>query len=247
MTAALDGAIGAMPAAERRRYEAALADAAREDLAAAMRASVGPHGTMARDGQGSADMARRLGTGNLRRVAAQLTSDATAERKRNIGDLTRIIYHEVQGVPAAGAAVGWVVMKRMRRNGTAAVAEVAGGFARSTIEPDMTKSDNIAIGKIATLILDGKIPDPAQGATHFYTPRMMPKEGQPVGKSDVGGGLESVPGVKDALGRPIRNYRPGWPDSRLPSGNPAFIEVAVPGVPAASFKFFRAAEGGHVR
>ncbi|MCX7382546.1 MAG: cell wall hydrolase [Alphaproteobacteria bacterium] len=283
MTAALDGAIGAMPAAERRRYEAALADGAREDLAVAMRASVGPHGTMARDGQGSAgggtvssgigaelraaalnavgtpaqrvaassgiaDMARKLGTGNLRRVAAQLARDAVTERERNIKDLTRIIYHEAGGESGlAQVAVGWVVVNRTRRNRTAAVEDVAAGFARSRIEPDLSKKENDVVRTIATAILDGLVPDPTNGATQFYTPRRMPKEGQPVGKSDVRGGLESVSGVLGAQDRPVRNYRPGWPDSRLPSGKPAFTEVAVPGVPVASFRFFRAAGDGHVR
>lgn len=70
---------------------------------------------------------------------------------------------------------------------------------------------------------------PTGGATHFYSPKFMPKEGHPTGGRDVGGGLESVPGVLENS-QPVRSYRPGWTTS--------FTEVHVPGVAAGYLQVF---------
>ena len=87
--------------------------------------------------------------------------------------------------------------------------------------------------RVARGILDGSIPDPTGGATAFYKPAAMPKEGEriPAG-TDVAGGLELTPGVTEH-GRPIRNYRPGWATR--------YQQVQVAGVNDRDFKFFRGA------
>ncbi len=63
---------------------------------------------------------------------------------------------------------------------------------------------------LASNIQSGGVADNDDGATHFYSPRSMPKEGDPTGGFDVGAGLEQVPGVERPAGIPIRNYRPSW-------------------------------------
>lgn len=40
-----------------------------------------------------------------------------------------------------------------------------------------------------------EINDIREGATHFYSPRSMPKEGESTTGRDVGGGLEQTPGL----------------------------------------------------
>ena len=96
---------------------------------------------------------------------------------------------------------------------------------------------------IARALLDGQTSDPTKGATHFYTPRAMPKKGENTGGADVGGKLESVPGVvtRDKPPRPIENYRPSF------AGGKSFNEIQVPNVQAKDFKFFRKAGDGPVR
>ncbi len=88
--------------------------------------------------------------------------------------------------------------------------------------------------------MDGTSPDPTGGATHFYSPQSMPKEGEPVPKgADIKGGLESVPGVVgDDLQTPVRNYRPGW-TSRFQPSKPA-------GIPPAIAKFYTDQDLGRV-
>lgn len=113
----------------------------------------------------------------------------------------------------------------MRRNGTALVGDV-GGY-RDDRDPDD------ASRQIAQGILNGNIADNTGGATHFYTPLRMPREGQPTGKYDVGGGLESTAGLSS------RNYRPFYATQ--------YEAKSVPGVRDANFRFFRAPGNGPVR
>ncbi len=86
--------------------------------------------------------------------------------------------------------------------------------------------------------MTGSIADPTGGATHFYTPRIMPKKGEDTGGIDVGGGLESVAGVT-GNGKPVQSYRPSWALS--------FDRQIVANVPEASFKFHRQPGNGRVR
>jgi len=67
---------------------------------------------------------------------------------------------------------------------------------------------------------------------------IMPKKGDPTAGVDVGGGLETVPGVTKN-GKAVQNYRPGW--------TLTFDQEAVPGVPEASFKFYRQPGSGNVQ
>lgn len=96
-------------------------------------------------------------------------------------------------------AVGSTVINRMNQHGTDDVADVAkpGQYA-------IAKQADPGLAFTAYRLLSGQLGDNTQGATHFYSPRSMPKEGQDTAGDDVQGGLEQIPG------HTVQNYRPGW-------------------------------------
>ncbi len=116
--------------------------------------------------------------------------------EQNVVELASVIQTEAGGVPndEAKIAVGFAVLNRMRRNHVASVHQVWGGFAHG-------KTPSSIIYDLARRLLSGDLTDPTDGATHFYTPGAMPKEGGeiPLGSNTVGG-LETVPGVTDEDG-----------------------------------------------
>ena len=107
---------------------------------------------------------------NLNRMAGILQAEAGSDRDK-----------------PAMEGIGHTILNRMQRNGTALVADVAGGYAR----PKPPREDTVAL---ARQVFDRTSVDPTGGATHFYSPQTMPKEGQQT-RGDVGGGLEAVEGV----------------------------------------------------
>lgn len=120
----------------------------------------------------------------------------------------------------------------MTRNGTDDVERVwRPAFQHRALATIMTLKD-------AAGILNGSIPDPTGGATHFYTPEIMPKPGDSTSGVDVEGGLESVPGVARA-GKPIQNYAPSFALT--------FTPKPMPSIPEKTFKFYRQPGSGHVR
>lgn len=160
-------------------------------------------------------------------------SAADMRLNRNIHELAALIMTESGGQgPLAETAVGWVVMNRMKRNGVASVDRVWNPAFRHGKAPH---AGELAI---ARGIFSGKTADPTRGATHFYTPQAMPKDGDDTTGRDVGGGLETVAGVVDDDGKPVRNYRPGWVAG--------MTQQIVAGVPESIFKFYRQGGTGHV-
>ena len=153
--------------------------------------------------------------------------------QRNIHDLARVITTEAGGEnQAAQTAVGWALRNRMTRNETDNVERVW-----TPAFQHQKPAAALAI-QLATGILNGTTTDPTGGATHFYTPKTMPKKGDPTTHRDVDGGLESTPGALDRHGHPVQNYRPSF--ARWP-------QCFVTGVPEATFKFYRKQGDGHVR
>jgi hypothetical protein len=173
--------------------------------------------------------------GGLGRAAKKpvLTSkDLTA---RNVHDLARVMVTEAGGSPGESAqiAVGWCLKNRMIRNGTDNVERVwSPAFQHRKAATAMALHD-------AAGILAGTIADPTAGATHFYTPSIMPKEGESTEGIDVSGGLESVPGVTDGQGKPVKNYAPGF--------SLTFTPKPIAGVPERTFKFYQQPGSGYVR
>ena len=132
---------------------------------------------------------------------------------------------------AAQIAVGWCVKNRMSRNDTKDVERVWSPAFRHRKAATATSLAD------AAGILNGSIVDPTDGAAHFYTPSAMPKEGEATSGVDVGGGLESVPGVTSG-GRPVRNYAPGFI---------SFTPKPLATVPKCTFKSYQQPGSGHVR
>ena len=146
--------------------------------------------------------------------------------QENIHDLARVIASEARSLDeVAQTMVGWTVFNRMKKHNLTRVSEVWANrqFAHGHSETETSL-------RLAEGILGGTAMDISQGATHFYTPNIMPKMGDPHSGMDIGGGLESVPGVHKN-GKPVQNYRPRW-TTRLSA-------IRVPGVPEKDFKFYR--------
>lgn len=273
--AVVRGAVGAVPAGDRKAYEAALGSSGEPKLATALRIwSTAPATGQAFHDAYLNDVASPQTADRLQALARQIRAAGTANDQRqastdlagliagsrsiatarfaetaavralalhdlNVQQLADIIHSEAGGLSIAPqTAVGATVLNRMVRNGTNQVEDVRRGYAYNHPAPP-----NHLAPTIARALLDGQTSDPTKGATHFYTPRAMPKKGENTGGADVGGKLESVPGVvtRDKPPRPIENYRPSF------AGGKSFNEIQVPNVQAKDFKFFRKAGDGPVR
>lgn len=122
-------------------------------------------------------------------------------------------------------AVAYSVLNRMDRNGTTDVTDEWDAYAHSK-EPS---SESLALARD---VLTCSVADESRGATHFYSPQSMPKEGEDTSGYDTGGGLEWTPGLDD------RNYRPSW--------SVDFPRCYVPDAVQKRFKFYRAPGNGPV-
>jgi len=150
--------------------------------------------------------------------------------EENVKWLAKVIMSEASiGNSEERTAVGYVVLNRMKRNGENKVEEVVkpNKFAYNQ-EP--TKE----IEELARGILKCTVADNSGGATHFYSPQAMPKEGDDTTGYDIGGGLEKVAGVSK------KNYRPGW------AGEGKYPRVPVGGAVDKRFKFHRQPGSGPV-
>jgi hypothetical protein len=179
-----------------------------------------------------------IGVDVLPRIATALAARAQAallaQNTRQLADLINTGARG-EGVKAQ-QAVGATVLNRMQRNRTIFVEDVRSGYRYGVLAP---KGE--AIWQIAQGLLTGTVGDPTGGATHMYSPDGMPKKGEPLGKSDVSGGLEAVPGVVAKNRIPAENYRPGF------AADKKFHEVRVEGVAQKFFKFYRVDGNGAVR
>lgn len=144
----------------------------------------------------------------------------------NTQDLATVIMSEASiGNNDERTAVGSCVRTRMNRKPTDVVRDVWDAFAHN-------QAPTPEIVTLAGQLLDGTVVDNAHGATHFYSPRSMPKEGGSTTGYDVAGGLELVPPLT------VRNYRPGWVL--------AFTACTVSNARPHYYKFYKAPGAGPV-
>ena len=127
---------------------------------------------------------------------------------------------------AEQVAVGNTVLNRMHRNKTVKVEDVWSAYDRS-------QAPSKEMLSLAANLLSGKISDNTGGATHYYSPRSMPKEGTPIKGFDVGGGLERI------AGRASQSYRPSFVNS--------FEYVNILDVRESYYKFYFSPGTGKVR
>jgi hypothetical protein len=156
-----------------------------------------------------------------RTVRLTARSSAVLATIQNTDDLAQIIMSEASpGVANAveSIAVGYTVRNRMQRQGSSSVRDVWDAYAHHAAPSQEART-------LAAKVLRGALPDPSGGATHFYSPRSMPMEGELLRGFDTGGGLEHTPGL------PRQNYRPGWAAQ--------YDGVDIVGVRATHYKFYR--------
>jgi hypothetical protein len=122
--------------------------------------------------------------------------------------LSRAIMSEASfGTQQEQIAVGWVALNRLH--------DVSGFFVQYS-KVNYTLGQIVFAGfaynqeptqqiiNLANEILEGKHPDPTNGALYFFSPIRMPKEGENTQGYDVSGGIHVVPGASNKV------YFPGW-------------------------------------
>ncbi len=157
----------------------------------------------------------------------KIPSISNFNSKTNRVELATLIMSEASvGNYAEQVAVGNTVINRMHRNNTTKVGDVWNAYAHN-----QTPSQEIM--ELATALLSDHIADNTGGATHYYSPRSMPKKGAPTDGFDIGGGLERI------AGRTTESYRPSFANS--------FKYVNIPEVREEYYKFYFAPGTGKVR
>jgi len=121
------------------------------------------------------------------------------------------------------AAVGWTVINRLK----------AGTYGKSIKDIVMAPNQYAhnqqpiqEISKFAKDLLEGKISDDTKGATYFFSPISMPKEGEATTGFDTGGGLYDIPGISKKV------YFPSWTKTMVYAGD-------LKNVRKAYFMFYR--------
>jgi hypothetical protein len=145
--------------------------------------------------------------------------------------LARVLISEASiGNKVERHAVGLTVINRMKKMGTKNVREVVkiGGFYHYAIDQDPSLYPEYA--ELAKLLLSGKIKDFTGGATHFYSPYSMPKQGEKTQGFDCGGGL--VRYINPATNKPQMICTPSW------SKTLRYIDLTQEGVRPYYYEFF---------
>jgi len=126
-------------------------------------------------------------------------------------------------------AVAWTIFNRVDSPtfpNTVCEVVYQGGQYATNQEPTQEILD------LATSLIGDRGTDPTGGATHFFSPISMPKEGKSTRVHDVGGGLHEVTGINEKV------YFPSWTLTMEPAGD-------IPGVRPAYYMFYRVQAADH--
>jgi hypothetical protein len=122
-------------------------------------------------------------------------------------------------------AVAWTVFNRVNSpsfpNTICDVTQQPGQYAHN-------QAPTTEISNLAATLVDNPGVDPTGGATHFFSPLSMPKEGDSTDGFDVNGGLHEVPGIDRKV------YFPSWTTTMDWVGN-------LPNVRQAYYMFYQPA------
>lgn len=127
-------------------------------------------------------------------------------------------------------AVAWTIFNRVDSHtfpNTICDVVYQGGQYATNQEPTQEILD------LATSLIGDRGTDPTGGATHFFSPTSMPKEGEATRGYDVGGGLHEVTGISEKV------YFPSWSLTMEPVGE-------LSGVRPAYYIFYREIADGEV-
>jgi len=142
---------------------------------------------------------------------------------------TAIMSESSIGTHEERVAVAWTILNRVDSpkfpNTVCDVVYQVGQYATNQ-EPTQEIFD------LATSLIGDRGADPTGGATHFFSPISMPKEGETTRGYDVGGGLHEVAGIDENV------YFPSWILTMEPVGD-------ISGVRPAYYMFYRKQAADH--
>jgi hypothetical protein len=145
--------------------------------------------------------------------------------------LARVLISEASiGNKVERQAVGLTVINRMKKLNSKNVKEVVkvGGFYHYAINQDPSLYPEYA--ELAKQLLSGKVRDFTGGATHFYSPYSMPKQGEKTQGFDCGGGMVRYTNPEN--NKPVLICTPSW------SKTLRYIDLAQAGVRPYYFEFY---------
>jgi hypothetical protein len=128
---------------------------------------------------------------------------------QNVELLARVLMSEASiGTDAERKAVGLTVINRMEAAHTKRVSKIVkvGGFYHYAIDQDPTLYPEYA--RLAEQLLTGQIEDFTNGATHFFSPYSMPKEGESTAGFDCEGGYSRYRNPFSNIAEMV--CTPGW-------------------------------------
>jgi len=149
----------------------------------------------------------------------------------NVDLLARVLISEASiGNQAEREAVGLTVINRMKNMRTNQVSDVVtiDGFYHYATDQDPTLYPEYA--DLARSLLAGDIADFTDGATHFFSPHSMPKQGESRKNFDCEGGLVRYTSL--ATAKPEEVCTPGW------SKYLRYVNLVTTGVRPYYFEFY---------
>lgn len=153
--------------------------------------------------------------------------------KKNEQLLARVLISEASiGNEQERIAVGLTVINRMKKVSTNKVKDVVrvNGFNHYATNQDPSLYPEYTA--LAKRLLSGQIQDFTTGATHFFSPYSMPKEGESKTNFDCDGGFLSY--INPESSQPVAVCTPGW------SKVMRHVDLSAFGVRPYYFEFYAA-------